>query len=104
VLEYDFYYNESPEYFYGFQIGVLEVDLKLVMKLRKAQLKASATKNEELKKRADGFRQRIEADWTIDRYEDISSFLDKYKGLSIRSLAKRYIAESEFLPWRGLSD
>lgn len=95
MLEYDDAF-ERDEYYMGFQHGyqamILDTFRELYSDISFEQIMEISCETPQLK----GFISRYTREHLIFLYE----FINKYNGLSNKMLAKRYIAESEYLPWR----
>ncbi len=95
MLEYTKEETIDDKYFLGFQEGYLDSTLALHKTMAKKLL--DKTNPEMIKKVYDCIRVDTAA---FDYNMDMIRFVIRYSGVNKNTLARRYIAESEFLPWR----
>lgn len=88
MLEYDYrdMWEYSDTYNFGFENGYVSSMIKIV-KIYYMDYCKGASKG-------------LYRAYPKDMADYLVEFMDKYYGLSEKSMTRRFISESEFLPWR----
>ncbi len=103
MLEYDEQTEQRSNSFYrqGFALGYAESNLFVKFRMIKALTKEYTDDQIRSNEPTEGDHSTLLKMWDNSDLCNILDFYRKYENLSEKRLVKRYIAESEYLPWRS---
>ncbi len=94
MLEYEYknIWEDDDAYNYAFEMGYVSSMLDYIKLRYKDYCKKTDDKDESLRIPFGRYPK--------DMAEYLIGFMDRYYGMSEKSILKRFVSESEFLPWR----